>query len=196
MNHIFRLVWCRSRRVLVVASELAARCHGSATGTADGRQSGSSNKLLMAALVGTSGALFVSGASAQSIGDGKLDDLQSLVAKYSTPDAASPAQNRSAAGQDAAGADEEIQGHHVHQRRAGLARAEGVADVAGLLHGGVDEAREFPGFHRCRRVRRQTVLQSLGRESCSEKMLAKVVVNFLANALALAGAHTNDQSAA
>ncbi len=101
MNHIFRLVWCRSRRVLVVASELASRCHGSATGTADGRQSGSSNKLLMAALVGTSGALFVSGASAQSIGDAKLDDLQSLVAKYSTPDAASPGQNRSAAGQGA-----------------------------------------------------------------------------------------------
>lgn len=99
MNHLFRPVWGRSRRVSVVASELASLCHGSVTGSVDGRQSVSSNKLLMAALVGTSGALFVSGASAQSIGDAKLDDLQSLVVKYSAPAAASPRQNRLAADQ-------------------------------------------------------------------------------------------------
>ncbi len=45
---------------------------------------GSTSKLLLAALVGASGLLFASGASAQSAGDAKLDDLQSLVAKYDT----------------------------------------------------------------------------------------------------------------
>jgi biofilm PGA synthesis protein PgaA len=104
MNHIFRLVWCRSRRVLVVASELASSHHGSSSstaGTVDGRGLGSTNKLLLVALVGTSGALFASGASAQSVGDAKLDDLQSLVAKYDTPHSASAAQSRIAPSQSA-----------------------------------------------------------------------------------------------
>jgi autotransporter adhesin len=87
MNRIYRLVWCRSRRVLVVASELASAHHGggsSGTGSVDRRAAGSTRKLLLAALISTGGMLFASGAYAQSTGDAKLDDLQSLVAKYDT----------------------------------------------------------------------------------------------------------------
>jgi len=87
MNRIYRLVWCRSRRVLVVASELASSHHGSCSsseGNVDRRSLGTTRKLLFVAFMGAGSLLFASGASAQSSGDAKLDDLQSLIAKYDT----------------------------------------------------------------------------------------------------------------
>jgi len=87
MNRIYRLVWCRSRKVLVVASELAFSKHGNCSSSAssvDRRLLGSTSKLLLVALIGTGGVLFASGASAQSVDDTKLSDLQSLIAKYDT----------------------------------------------------------------------------------------------------------------
>ena len=87
MNRIYRLVWCRSRRVLVVASELASSHHGGCSSSARGvdqRTLGATRKLLFVALMGAGSLIFASAASAQSTGDAKLDDLQSLVAKYDT----------------------------------------------------------------------------------------------------------------
>ncbi|WP_458069665.1 YadA-like family protein [Rhodanobacter sp. BL-MT-08] len=87
MNRIYRLVWCRSRRVLVVASELASSHHGggsSGAGKVDRRALGATRKLLLVALMAAGGLLFASGAAAQSTRDAKLDDLQSLIAKYDT----------------------------------------------------------------------------------------------------------------
>ena len=84
MNRIYRLVWCRSRRVLVVASELASSHHGGCSSSARGvdqRTLGATRKLLFVALMGAGSLIFASAASAQSTGDAKLDDLQSLVAK-------------------------------------------------------------------------------------------------------------------
>jgi autotransporter adhesin len=101
MNHIYRLIWCRSRKVLVVASELASSNHGGASSTArtvDRRSLRSTRRLLLAALVGASGILFASAASAQSIGDAKLDDLRSLIAKYDTSRASIPAASNAVAG--------------------------------------------------------------------------------------------------
>jgi autotransporter adhesin len=96
MNRIYRLVWCRSRKVLVVASELASSHHGGCSSGAskvDRRSIGATRKLLFLSLMGASGLLFASGASAQSSGDAKLDDLQSLIAKYDTSHAsAAPVQ--------------------------------------------------------------------------------------------------------
>lgn len=94
MNHIYRLVWCRSRRALVVASELASsRQGGSASGgqVVGSRRRAPARQLLLVAMLGAAGLMFASGASAQSTGDAKLDDLQSLIAKYSPPAPAAPA---------------------------------------------------------------------------------------------------------
>jgi autotransporter adhesin len=96
MNRIYRLVWCHSRKILVVASELASFCHGSSSsgaGKVDRRTPGSTSRLLLVALIGASGMLFASGVSAQSAGDAKLDDLQLLITKYDTSHAsAAPTQ--------------------------------------------------------------------------------------------------------
>ncbi|MHB1056962.1 MAG: YadA-like family protein [Rhodanobacter sp.] len=79
MNRIYRLVWCRSLGALVVASELAAsgRAGGSSRGTA-----GTHAWLRYAAILGAIGLFPFSAAHAQSAGDAKLADLQSLMAKY------------------------------------------------------------------------------------------------------------------
>jgi hypothetical protein len=106
MNRIYRLVWCRSRKVLVVASELASAHHGGESGgrgKVDRRSHGATQKLLLAALIFAGGVLFASAASAQSTGDAKLDDLQSLVAKYDTSHAVA-ASAQAIAGTSAAGA--------------------------------------------------------------------------------------------
>lgn len=86
MNHIYRLVWCRSRRALVVVSELASskqRGCVSVGQSARSRRRALQRQLLAMAVLGTAGLLFASGALAQSTGDAKVDDLQSLMAKYS-----------------------------------------------------------------------------------------------------------------
>ncbi|MEW5301014.1 MAG: hypothetical protein WDW36_003898 [Sanguina aurantia] len=87
---------CQSRRLLVVASELASSGHGG--GASAGRSVGSPSRIparnaLFAAMLGAAGLLFATGASAQSTGDARLDDLQSTMNKYSTPAiAASPSE--------------------------------------------------------------------------------------------------------
>ena len=82
MNHIYRLVWCKSLNALVVASELSSRQHG---GVSASPRSGKAIKLLSIALLGMGGFVYASGAFAQATGNVKLDDLQSLVSKYSAP---------------------------------------------------------------------------------------------------------------
>ncbi|MEP6906400.1 MAG: YadA-like family protein [Pseudoxanthomonas sp.] len=79
MNHIYRLVWCRSRNVMVVASELAA----------SGKRGGRSCVGATFRLVSLSTALWFSLSTipvfAQSTGDARLADLLPLVAKYAQP---------------------------------------------------------------------------------------------------------------
>jgi len=80
MNRIYRLVWCRSLGALVVASELAS----------SKRRSGGSHRsptsrfslLLPATILTAIGLSHMSAAHAQSVGDTRLADLQSLVDKY------------------------------------------------------------------------------------------------------------------
>ena len=79
MNHIYRLVWCKSLNALVVASELSSRQHG---GVSASPRSGKAAKLLSMALLGVGGFVYAAGAFAQTSGNAKLDDLQSLVSKY------------------------------------------------------------------------------------------------------------------
>jgi autotransporter adhesin len=82
MNHIYRLVWCKSRNALVAASELSSRRHGGVS-VSPGRMKAA--KLLSVALLGAGGFVHAAGAFAQSTGSAKLDDLQSLVSKYDAP---------------------------------------------------------------------------------------------------------------
>ncbi len=85
MNHIYRLVWCRSRNALVAVSELSSsRLRiGTSAGTRSGAVSGGAAlRLLTVALIGAGGLVHAGAACAQSSGDGKLDDLQSLMTKY------------------------------------------------------------------------------------------------------------------
>ena len=80
MNRIYRLVWCRSLGALVVASELASskRKPGGSHRSATSRFS----LLLPATILTAIGLSHMSAAHAQSVGDAKLADLQSLVDKY------------------------------------------------------------------------------------------------------------------
>jgi hypothetical protein len=59
--------------------------------------------------------------------------------------------------------------------------------VTHLLHGRIDQTREFVGFRGRVRGRRQTVAQGLRCESGSEELLAKMIVQLLSDAFALAG---------
>ena len=80
MNRIYRLIWNRTLNAYVVGSELTA---------AHGKRSGA-NCLLppwSVAMVGAGGLLALGLAGAAHATDARLDDLQSLVAKYSQTDA-------------------------------------------------------------------------------------------------------------
>ena len=82
MNHIFCLVWCQSRNALVAASELSSRQRG---GVSFAAPRGKVAKLVSLFLLAAASIVYASGALAQSTGNAKLDDLQSLVSKYSEP---------------------------------------------------------------------------------------------------------------
>ena len=83
MNHIYRLVWSTSHKALVAVSELtSSKRRAGSSGTI---RAGKSTRLLSAALVGASSLIYAVGVQAQSTGDVKLDNLQSLVSKYGAP---------------------------------------------------------------------------------------------------------------
>lgn len=85
MNHIYRLVWCRSRHVMVVASELSSsrlRIGKSASARASLARPGTMLRLLSIVCIGVGSIVHATAAHAQSSSDGKLGDLQSLVSKY------------------------------------------------------------------------------------------------------------------
>jgi autotransporter adhesin len=83
MNHIYRLVWCKSRNALVAASELSSRSHGGVS-VSPGRMKAA--KLISLAMLGAGSLIYATGAFAQSTtGSAQLDDLQSLVSKYQAP---------------------------------------------------------------------------------------------------------------
>jgi autotransporter adhesin len=84
MNRIYRLVWCRARGALVVASELA-HVHTGGCRAVDTRKHSGLGALAMSGLTlglfGLAGSAFA--------GDAKLDDLQALMAKYESSSAVS-----------------------------------------------------------------------------------------------------------
>lgn len=86
MNHIYRLVWCKSTRALVVASELSSSTRGICA--AGSSRVGKATRLLSLALLGAGFVAHAPSVQAETSGDAKMSDLQSLMAKYGAPPAA------------------------------------------------------------------------------------------------------------
>ncbi|PWK85843.1 YadA-like family protein [Fulvimonas soli] len=80
MNRIYRLVWSKSRNALVVASELSSSA--ARPGASPSSRRGRPARAAWLGLLAAGGFAFALAAQAQSTGDRKLDELQTLMARY------------------------------------------------------------------------------------------------------------------